>query len=156
MTSKNPYQPPSSDLPEKLRMQLEAADWEARRRKTSAVPDADFWLAAAAGATLLGFAVSVHPVASYLLFAWLGGCIRVCTVYSARARAALPPLNAHWLLLTSTAVCFTLQAVVVAVAYVLAAQLRWQAGVWMVAVFLGSVPLYIILFLVSVHLAKQT
>lgn len=156
MTSNNPYQPPADDLPGHLKSQLEEADWQARRRQTSSVPDADFWIVVAVGTGILLLAhLFLSRLALLLLFAWLGGTIRVCMVYSARARAALPPVNAHWLLVTSTAICFTLQTVVVLVGLVVGWRFGWQPGRWVLAVFASSVLLYIALFIWSIRWAKQ-
>ncbi len=121
MTEDNPYQPRSRIYPNPYVRSLEAADFQDRLRKTSAVPDAEFWGVVAIGVVALLLAnVLFNRLALVLLFAWLGGTIRVCMIYSARARAALPPLNANWLLVTSAAVCFTLQTVVVLIGFVVA------------------------------------
>ncbi len=157
MSNDNPYQPPSDNLPEQLKLQLQAADWQARLRKTSAVPDADFWVVVAVGTVLLLVAnVIFNRLAMVLLFAWLGGSIRVCMVYSARARAALPPLNAHWLLVTSSAFCFALQTAVALVGVVVAMRFEWRPGTWVAAVFISSVALYISMFIWSIGWAKQS
>lgn len=157
MSEDNPYQPPVDSLPEPLRAQLEAADFQARLRKTSAVPDAEFWLVVAVGVVILLLAnVLFNRLALVLLFAWLGGTIRVCMVYSARARAALPPLNAHWLLATSAAVCFTLQTVVVLIGFVVASQFGWRPVRWVIPVFTSTILLYVVLFSWSIRWAKQT
>jgi hypothetical protein len=155
MTQHNPYQPPVEELPDSLAAKLHAADWEARKRKTSAVPDVDFWIVVGIGIAIMLVANVFNRFVLVLLFAWLGAAIRVCMIYSARARAALPPINAHRLLLTSTLVCFTLQSIVLTLGFVIASHFDWQPGMWTLAVFFSSVLVYVTLFLWSIQLAKQ-
>lgn len=156
MHNDNPYQPPADGLPEQLKLQLSEVDRLARLRKTNPVPDAEFWILVAIGTALLLLAsLFLGRLALVLLFAWLGGAIRVCMVYSARARAALPPVNANLLMLTSTSICFTLQLVVGLAGLFVAWRFQWQPGGWVLAVFAGSVLLYIAMFLGSIRLAKQ-
>lgn len=156
MSQDNPYQPPIDDLPAQLKEQLSEAERLARLRNTNPVPDPNFWIVVAIGTAFLLLASALlGRLVFVMLFAWLGGTIRVCMVYSARARAALPPVNANLLLVTSTSICFTLQTVVVLLGLFVAWQYEWQPGTWVLAVFIGSVVLYIVMFLGSIRLAAK-
>lgn len=162
MEDSNPYQPPADMLPEHVESQLQADEQQARLRLTRDVPGIDFWLVSGIG-TLLLLLASVMPNSPVFVFllAWLGGSLRVCLVYSARARVGLPPLNAIELLLTSKAICLILQVVAACVVCGLLAVARWflqlrtSLTISLSGTILIFILVYIILFLWSIRWARQ-
>ena len=151
MSKMNPYQPPADELPGHIKLKQQA-DVRTRLSATKPIPDIDFWLATVGGVLVLILADAVHnKFAMAVLIAWLTGCLRVCMVYSSRARAALPPLNAIWLLVTSTVFCFTLQTVILAIWFAAFFIFRVPSGPVAVVVALSPILLYMIFFAWSIR-----
>ncbi|MCC6511609.1 MAG: hypothetical protein IT423_21095 [Pirellulaceae bacterium] len=154
----NPYQPPSEQpIAELTEMQ------RARLRDTLPVPDASFWgIAAASILCLMLAAVVIHNLLLLLMFPLLAGILRVCLVYSARARAGLPPLPANFLLVTSTFVCLVLQLSAIGVAvgcfraiFRLSNMSSPNALVWLLVCVFGTIGMFLLMLRQSVHWAKS-
>ncbi len=76
---------------------------------TQSIPDSDFWFASGIGTFfLLISAFLTQGFVAPIFLAYLFGIVRVCLVFSRRARLGLEPLAAGELLFTSTLLCFAL------------------------------------------------
>lgn len=159
--SENPYHPPPDYPPRGTAPGQLSEEHRRRLQQTSPVPDPDFWPVAFTSVGLLLLASTLLSLWLLpLLFALLMGILRVCLVYSTRARSGLPPLEALTLLVTSTLVSAGILVVAASLSAIVIYILRSAAGlpeaVWLTAGSLMAIfALATVAYFLSIGWAKS-